>query len=100
MLSGHKPIELKSGEEIILEAVGEAYTTFEGYKTEKEMRIGISYEKLCTSVRPGNKILLADGTISIEVKEIINERELRGIVLNSKELGERKNCNLPGVKVI
>jgi hypothetical protein len=26
----------------------------------------------------------------------MNERELKGIVQNSKVLGERKNCNLPG----
>lgn len=44
----------------------------------------------------GNKILIADGTITIKVIQIINDRELRGTVLNSKQLGERKNCNLPG----
>jgi pyruvate kinase len=48
---------------------------------------------------PGKRILLADGTISIEVVEILSPTELRGRVLNSKKLGERKNCNLPGVKV-
>jgi hypothetical protein len=44
----------------------------------------------------GNRILLADGSLSIEVTEILNDRELKGRVLNSKSLGERKNCNLPG----
>jgi len=29
----------------------------------------------------------------------MSEMELRGTVMNSKALGERKNCNLPGVKV-
>jgi pyruvate kinase len=33
------------------------------------------------------------------VEEILNETELRGTVMNSKKLGERKNGNLPGVKV-
>jgi len=33
------------------------------------------------------------------VKQIVSDTVLKGIVLNSKELGERKNCNLPGVKV-
>ncbi len=37
-------------------------------------------------MRAGNRILLADGTISIEVLEIVSERELRGRVLNSKSL--------------
>ncbi len=99
MLRNHDAIELEAGQEIIVEAVGDAYTTFEGYKTPEQTRIGLSYDKLCQSITPGKRILLADGTISIEVEEILSATELRGRVLNSKKLGERKNCNLPGVKV-
>lgn len=32
----------------------------------------------------------------VQVEEILSDTELRGTVLNSKVLGERKNCNLPG----
>ena len=99
MLRDHKPITLEANQDIIVEAVGDKYTEFAGYKTEEETRIGLSYAKLCESVLPGNRILIADGTVVIEVKEIVNETTLRGTVLNSKELGERKNCNLPGVVV-
>ena len=99
MLRGGDNIKLEAGQEIIVEAVGPRYTEFEGYKTDKETRIGLSYEKLATSVSPGNRILVADGSISIEVVEVMSETEVRGKVLNTKELGQRKNCNLPGVKV-
>ena len=99
MLRDHKAISLEAGQAIIVEAVGDRYTSWEGYKDENETRIGLSYEKLCQSVEPGGKILLADGTITIQVDEIISPTELRGTVLNSKSLGERKNGNLPGVKV-
>ena len=99
MLKDHQPIELEANQPIIVEAVGDRYTEFEGYKTDEETRIGLSYDKLCQSVVPGNTILLADGVICIRVEEILNETELRGTVMNSKKLGERKNCNLPGVKV-
>jgi pyruvate kinase len=99
MLRNHESIELEAGQDIIVEAVGDAYTSFEGYKTETETRIGLSYAGLCQSISPGKRILLADGTISIEVVEILTATELRGRVLNTKKLGERKNCNLPGVKV-
>ena len=34
--------------------------------------------------------------ITIEVIKILSDNELEGKVLNSKKLGERKNCNLPG----
>lgn len=99
MLQDGNDIQLEQDQEIIVEAVGDRYTSFEGHKTAEETRIGLSYDKLCQSVVPGNRILLADGTISIEVVEIISATELRGKVLNSKALGQRKDCNLPGVKV-
>ncbi len=99
MLRDHKPIDLVAGQSIIVEAVGDRYTSFEGYKDDHETRIGLSYAKLCTSVQVGNKILLADGSISLQVEQIISGTELRATVLNSKSLGERKNGNLPGVKV-
>lgn len=99
MLHDGKDIQLEQGQEIIVEAVGDRYVSFQGHKTDEETRIGLSYDKLCQSVVPGNRILVADGTISIEVLEIMSDTELRGKVLNSKALGQRKNCNLPGVKV-
>ena len=99
MLRGGKPIALEAGERIVVEAVGDRYTEFEGYKTDAETRIGLSYAKLCSSIGVGDCILLADGTISIRVDELLSPTELRGTVLNSKELGQRKNCNLPGVTV-
>ena len=101
MLKDGKDIELEAGQSIIIEAVGDAYTKWEGYKDPAtgETKIGLSYAKLCRDVKPGNKILLADGSISITVDEIVGETTLKGTVLNSKKLGQRKNGNLPGVKV-
>lgn len=99
MLQGGQPIQLEQGQSIMIEAVGDAYTAFEGYKNDEETRIGVSYGRLAQTVKPGGKILLADGTISIEVTEIVSDTEVRGTVQNSKALGQRKNCNLPGAKV-
>jgi pyruvate kinase len=99
MLKDHANIKLEKGQDIFIEAVGDEYTTWEGYKNDTETRIGLSYAKLCQSVKIGNRILIADGSIVIEVKEIVSDKVLRGTVLNDKELGERKNGNLPGVKV-
>ena len=50
-------------------------------------------------MKPGNRLLFADGSVVIEVLEILDDRNLKGRVLNNKKLGERKNGNLPGVKV-
>jgi len=60
--------------------------------------IAVSYEPLPKSVKPGNTILCADGSLSLMVKECGADHVMTE-VLNSVDLGERKNCNLPGVKV-
>ena len=100
MLKDGQDIQLEEGQDIIVYAAGpDEYTTFEGYKTPEETKIGCSYAKLCQSVKPGNKLLFADGSLVIEVVEILDDRNLKGKVLNSKKLGQRKNGNLPGVKV-
>ena len=40
----------------------------EPFLTSGETKIGISYEKLAQSVKPGGRILVSDGTLSIEVR--------------------------------
>ncbi|KAG2439977.1 hypothetical protein HXX76_004095 [Chlamydomonas incerta] len=101
MLKDGKDIELVAGQDVTVVGVGEDYDKWEGYKDEKtgETKIGISYAKLCASIKVGGVILIADGAISIEVVKILNDRELLGRVINSHKLGQRKNCNLPGVHV-
>jgi len=58
----------------------------------------VSYDKLCSSVKAGNIILCADGSLSLKVKSVGTDH-LMTEVMNNCKLGERKNCNLPGVKV-
>jgi pyruvate kinase len=67
------------------------------YKGDKDC-IAVSYEKLCTSVAVGGMILCADGSLSLKVKSIGDDHVITE-VQNTISMGERKNCNLPGVKV-
>lgn len=60
--------------------------------------LALSYDKLCTSVKVGGTILCADGSLSLKVTEIGSDFVMTEVMNNCK-LGERKNCNLPGVKV-
>lgn len=57
-----------------------------------------SYEELPQSIKVGQHILIADGSLVIKVTEIL-EKGVRGIVLNDAEIGEKKNMNLPGCEV-
>merc|ERR1719367_887475 len=83
-------IDLQQGQELKL-------VTDYTYKGDSTC-IALSYKALPTSVKPGNTILCADGSLSLMVKECGDDWVMTE-VMNSVKLGERKNCNLPGVKV-
>ncbi|CAM9687206.1 unnamed protein product [Chrysoparadoxa australica] len=61
-------------------------------------KIACSYAALPTSVKPGSKILCADGSLTLTVKEC-KETSVICEVMNNCALGERKNMNLPGCVV-
>ena len=101
MLKDGKDIQLDAGQEVTVFAAGDSYTSFEGYKdpvTGKTV-IGCSYAALATTVKPGDRILFADGSVVFQVEEILDSQNVRCTCLNAKTLGQRKNGNLPGVKV-
>jgi pyruvate kinase len=84
----------------VLVAVGADYKTWEGgVAADGTVEIGVSYDKLATSCKPGGLIKVADGTLSIRVDEVLGDKRLAGTCLNAKSLGQNKNVNLPGVHV-
>ncbi|CEL92797.1 unnamed protein product [Vitrella brassicaformis CCMP3155] len=85
-----KKIHLKAGQKL---KIVTDYS-FKGDSTA----IACSYDKLPTSVKPGNIILMADGSVSAKVLECGKDFVMTE-VLNDASVGERKNMNLPGVKV-
>lgn len=58
----------------------------------------INYSGLNQDVVPGNRILIDDGLIELEVKKV-DETDIQCIVINGGELGERKGVNIPNVKI-
>lgn len=56
----------------------------------------ISYKDLYKDVKAGDLILIADGLIGLEVKEI-RENKIQCIVKNTGTIGNFKNVNVPGV---
>jgi pyruvate kinase len=83
-------VDLVAGEELKL-------VTDYSYKGDKSC-FAVTYEKLPQAVKPGNMILCADGSLSLKVKSCGVDHVIT-TVMNNCALGERKNCNLPGVKV-
>eukprot|EP00930_Biecheleria_cincta_P008667 TRINITY_DN1101_c0_g1_i5.p1 TRINITY_DN1101_c0_g1~~TRINITY_DN1101_c0_g1_i5.p1 ORF type:complete len:360 (-),score=94.51 TRINITY_DN1101_c0_g1_i5:40-966(-) len=91
--------------------------TFEVYNSKKELKAGqdfklvtdyslkgdenmvaITYKELPGSVRPGQRILVQDGTVVLTVTEAGDDFVMCKVANNAK-LGEKKNVNVPGVKV-
>ena len=87
LLKGHKPVELKEGQDLEIST---------DYAAEGDSSmITCSYKALPTSVKPGMQILAADGTLVMRVKEC-RETSVVVTVCSDVTIGEKKNMNLPG----
>ena len=89
LLEDHKKVVLKEGEEFVL------YTE---ERVGNEKGCSITYAGLAEDVEKGNRILIDDGLIGLEVRDVQDNRILCQVV-NGGELGERKGVNVPNVKV-
>jgi pyruvate kinase len=86
-LEGSRPLALAPGDELRI-----ATGNFEG----RPGRVSTSYAELARSVKPGDRLLLDDGRIELEVKDT-DGQEIRTRVVNGGPLAERKGINAPGV---
>ena len=90
MLRDGEPVHFEDGQEIDI---------LTDYKLEGDnTRLTCSYKSLPTTVKPGDTILIADGALTCEVKECL-EDSIKVICKNGAKIGERKNMNLPGCTV-
>ncbi|CAE8592057.1 unnamed protein product [Polarella glacialis] len=83
-------IHLKQGQDLKL-------VTDYSFKGDEKV-LAISYPTLPTAVKAGQIILAADGSLSLRVKSCGGDHVIVE-VLNDISIGEKKNMNLPGVKV-
>ena len=63
-----------------------------------EERVSITYKDLYKDVKPGNSILIDDGLIEMEVKEI-RKKDIICQVKNGGRISNRKGINVPGVEL-
>ena len=89
---GIDKVNLVKGEQLIL-------TNDYSYKGD-ERKLGCSYDKIAHSVKSGQQILCADGSLVLTVLSTdVPAGEVLCRIENNCSIGERKNMNLPGVKV-
>ncbi|MGD3154910.1 pyruvate kinase [Staphylococcus warneri] len=84
-------IDLEKGKEVIV-----SMTEVEGTPE----KFSVTYGNLINDVQVGSYILLDDGLVELQVKDIDHDKgEVKCDILNSGELKNKKGVNLPGVKV-
>lgn len=88
-LEGGRPIELVPGAPLAI-ATGD----FIGGPD----RVSTTFEGLARGVRPGDRLLLADGSIELAV-ESTDQSEIRTTVVEGGSLGQHKGINAPGVEL-
>ncbi len=93
-----RTIKLEGGNDVSLVA-GQDFT----FTTDKTVIgnnkiVAVTYEGLTSDLKAGDTVLVDDGLIAMEVKEV-TDKEVRCVVKNNGDLGENKGINLPGVSV-
>jgi len=63
-----------------------------------DSKVAITYSDLPKAVKPGQRILVQDGTVILDVLDCKDDY-VDCKVVSDCNLGEKKNCNIPGVKV-
>ena len=81
-----EPVEIKEGQEIVLEATDDI---------NNPAIIPVDYEGIADDVKPGDKVLLDDGNVGLQVIEVKNH-QVYAKVLYGKVIKPRKGINLPG----
>lgn len=88
---------LENGEKVTL-VEGQEFTLTTKKMVGNNQKCSITYRQLQEDVVPGNTILIDDGLIELEVKEI-KDTDIICNVISGGELGEKKGMNVPNVKV-
>ena len=88
---------LENGGKVVLKEGEEFIQTSKEIKGNEKM-VYQTYSQLAKDVKPGNTILIDDGLIGLEVKEI-RGGDIVCTVRNGGELGQRKGINVPNVRV-
>ena len=88
---------LEDGKKVTL-TEGADFTLYMEETVGNEKGCSITYPGLAREVKPGNKILIDDGLIELDVKTVKKDH-IVCTVANGGELGEKKGVNVPNVRV-
>lgn len=91
---------LESGDKVTYQRSQKLVLTTDYSFKGNSKRLACSYKSLPTSVKPGDRVLAADGSLVMKVLSCHPDKgEVVVECMNTATIGERKNMNLPGVIV-
>ena len=90
-LEGGRPLRLVPGDRLTIATGDDNFIGGVG-------RISTTFAGLAPSVRPGDRMLLADGLVELRVDET-DGQEIQTTVVEGGEVGEHKGINAPGVRL-
>jgi pyruvate kinase len=89
LLKDHRPVNLHEGQKLTIttrDVIGDSSI------------ISTGYTHLPQDVKAGDRILLADGMLELQVEQVM-QADVICHVINGGELGEHKGINVPGAKL-
>jgi len=64
-----------------------------------EKKVYLNYKRFITDVKPGERVLIDDGSLILKVEEILDDNTVRLKVIHGGPLSSNKGVNLPDSKV-
>lgn len=89
--------DMENGEVLIEDGDEITISTKEGIGNKE--RVFIRYKKFAQDVKPGEKVLVDDGKIVLEVISTNGKDEARAKIINGGVLASKKGFNLPNTKI-
>ena len=86
----------ESGEATLIE--GNSFVLVNNDIIGNDTKVSVSYKNLYIDVKAGDRILINDGLIELEVKKV-QGKDMHCKILNGGTLGNKKGINVPGVEV-
>src|SRR5205085_3448801 len=84
------PVEWRTGENVVITSADVPGT---------HDRVSCTYRRLPAEVKPGDRLLIDDGRVAVEVKSVLGGTEIECLVIEGGPVSDNKGISLPNVAV-
>src|SRR5207248_1194791 len=84
------PVEWRTGENVVITSEDVSGT---------HDRVSCTYQRLPTEVKPGDRLLVDDGRVAVEVKSVVGGTDIDCLVVEGGPVSDNKGISLPNVAI-